>query len=161
MFAPGKRRVTAYVIFHGSFLGGFWTFTCPPAWRHCLMLVALYHPSPNAFARRYTLRIEVLPWGLDYDVLWQTPEEVAEGYYKAGVTAIVRHTVELPPARMFAFRGVITCVSVLKAALAIKNWRIITPKQLFKHLIRDGGELVTWEGEADADVRQAESSWTG
>lgn len=149
MFAPGKRRVTVYVVFHGSFLGGFWQFACAPAWRHCTMLVSIYHPYPHAFAMRYTMLIEPTAWGLHADVYWLPPEDVAAALGKQGATAIVKQTVNLPPPRIFTFRGLITCVSLIKACLGIKNWRIITPKQLFEYLIRDGAEIVTWQpGEA-------------
>lgn len=152
MFAPGKRRVTVYLVFQGSAAGGPWTLFCSQAWRHCLMLVAIYHPWPHAFARRYTMLVEPTAWGLHLDVLWQAPDEVAATYYQQGATAIVKQTVNLPPNRLFAIRGVISCVSVLKAALGIKNWRILTPYGLFAYLLRSGAELVTWEAE-NADSR--------
>lgn len=150
-FAPGKRRLTVYVVFHGSFQGGFWTFLTPRPWRHCLLLMTIYFPEPSVFARRYTLVFEPTAWGLEMDVVWRDPEAVARDYWRAGCTAIVKTSVTVPPLRVFAVRGSITCVSLIKAVLGIFDWRIITPRHLFRRLMRDGGELMQW-GEGDGEA---------
>jgi hypothetical protein len=136
-----KRRVDCFVIFQGLLPGGPWTFVTRPGWRHCALLMTLYYPEPNAFAQRCTAQFSAVGSSIDLDVFWRTPENVAAEYARSGVTAIVKITVELPPARPFTLRGAITCVSVIKSALGIRDWKLITPRQLFLYLTRNGGEI--------------------
>jgi hypothetical protein len=49
----------------------------------------------------------------------------------------------------YGLRGFISCVSVVKAAIGIKRWWIVTPYQLYKHL-----EAGVWYGPDDSDVQQ-------
>ena len=99
------------------------------------MLVTLYFPKPGVFATRHTLKIEPTLWGLDVDVIWRKPEDVAAEFLAEGATVVLKTNVDIPPKKLFALRGAITCVSVLKYALMINDWRVITPFDLYRFLI--------------------------
>jgi hypothetical protein len=40
--------------------------------------------------------------------------------------------------RSYPLRGVITCVSVVKAVVGLRAWMAITPRQLYRELIKQG-----------------------
>jgi len=56
--------------------------------------------------------------------------------------------VENKTQKDYGLRGLITCVSVIKAAIGLNRWWIVTPYQLYKHL--EEGE---WSGTDDGDVQ--------
>lgn len=145
-FLNGRKKVTCYVVFGGGGAHGPWRLWTKPGWRHCFVLVTVYHPAPSLHARRFLAKVEAFTGFLDVDVWWNSPEDACRLLHENGATAIVKITVDLPPRRLWVPRGVITCVSVPKAVLGICNWRIVTPWRLFQHLLQTGGELVKIEG---------------
>ena len=56
--------------------------------------------------------------------------------------------VENKTQKDYGLRGLITCVSVIKAAIGLKRWWIVTPYQLYKYL--EEGER---SGTDDGDVQ--------
>src|SRR5678815_3732701 len=138
----GKRRVTVHLLFYGSIMGGFWSFLCRPGWRHCLLIITLYFPRMHALATRYSLIVNPCGWGLHLDVVWRTPEAIVAEFIEAGVSAVVRANVDLPPDKPYILRGVFSCVSVIKAALGLRNWRIITPYGLFRFMVSSGAQVI-------------------
>ena len=155
----GQKRLDVRVIFHGSRLGGPWSWLCRPGFRHCLMLVTIYFPEPGVFSQRYTMKIEPTLWGLDVDVIWRPPDEVAGEMLEQGATVVVKTTVDIPPKKLFALRGVISCVSVLKYALMINDWRVITPFDLYRFLILRRG--AKHEGQIDESYIRRRSQRPG
>ena len=151
-----KKRIDVRVIFHGSPVGGPWSWLLTPGFRHCLMLVTIYFPKPGVFSIRHTMKVEPTFWGIDLDVIWRRPEDVAQDYLKEGATAVLKTTVDIPPEKLFAFRGAITCVSVIKAALVINDFRVITPFDLYRHLVVRRGakqEKVICDGQSVREER--------
>lgn len=43
----------------------------------------------------------------------------------------------------YRLRGVLSCVSVVKAALGLRGGGILTPRQLYRRLLREGAYIVT------------------
>lgn len=157
----GKKRVQVHVLFHGSILGGPLTFCCAPGWKHCLLLITIYFPEPNVFASRYTMRVEPTAWGLDLDVVWRSPEAVIADYLEHGCTAVLRMDRTLQPQKTLSLRGLISCVSVLKAALGLDGWWVITPYQLFSALVREGAHIVHLEDTGHDSSFQQAANGTG
>lgn len=136
-----KKKFTAYIVFQGKSDRGFWHFFTKPAWRHCWVMVPAYWPEPGLMATTVTMKIEPLKWGIDTEVWWEPPEVIAQAFLDAGATAVVAFPVENPPSEGYVFRGLFTCVVVVKAVLGINNWRLWTPWQLFRYLLRNNGTL--------------------
>lgn len=151
----GRRRVTVHVLFYGSIVGGFWSFLNRPGWRHCLLLISIYFPAAGVFARRYTMVVNPCGWGLHVDVIWRTPEQIVAEFVAEGCTAVLQQTVELPPPQPFILRGVFTCVSVIKAALGLRNWRVVTPYGLFRFMLANGATVIFRRSDDDGHIQKS------
>ena len=136
-----KKSFTAYVVFQQRQGRGFWHAFTAPAWRHCWVMIPAYWPEPGLMATCVTMKVEPLKWGIDTEVWWEHPEIVAQAFLDAGATAVVAFPVKAPPTEGFVFRGLFSCVVIVKAVLGVKNWRVWTPWQLFRYLLRHGGTL--------------------
>ncbi|MDD9904801.1 MAG: hypothetical protein OXT06_14620 [Rhodospirillaceae bacterium] len=152
------KRVRAYIVFQGGVSphASLWSAFTDPGWRHCWLMLPAYHPAPGLMADRYTLKIEPLRWGIDTEVWWHDPEEVAQHFLDLNVTAVVALDVTTPPPGVpFIPRGLMTCVTVIKAALGIRAWHIWTPKALFRYVLHHhNGTLV--QRETDGRHRQSD-----
>ena len=137
-----QHAFTAYVVFAAGKRGTIWSAFCRPGWGHCWLMLPAHYPEPGLLSDRYTIKIEPQAWGIDWAMWWEDPEEIARQWAVNGET-VVRISVAVPPAdNWFRPRGIITCVSVVKAMLGIHNWRLLTPWHLFLYLVREGGEII-------------------
>jgi len=87
-----------------------------------------------------TLKINPLSNNIKIDYIPSPVKEVAD-YFASHEQAKDIVKIKLPLAEHlgYTFRGIITCVSIIKAALGIRAWFIITPQQLRRYLLRIGG----------------------
>lgn len=148
-YGPGYKKMRAYVVFQSSQTKSSWDFFTDPAWRHCWLMVPAYFPEPGLMADVFTQKIEAARWGVDIDVWWADPEDVAQEFYAIGATAIVAVDVIVPPKGLpWLPRGPISCVTLTKAVLGLKAWNLWTPKQLFGYLLREcNGTLLDIEDQ--------------
>lgn len=141
-FNNTTKKETAYVVFQG---GVDQTIPLPlssPGWRHCWVMLPVYYPEPGLMAHTFTNKIELLRWGYHSAVWWRPPEVCAAAFMEAGATAIVEFPYVSPPSPPRpVWRGPMTCVTLTKAVLQIDAWKVWTPKQLYRYLIRNGGRL--------------------
>lgn len=137
------RRFLAYVVFSPSSRKSFWDFFTDPAFRHCWVILPAPLGEPGLMTTDYSVKVEPLLWGVDVAVWWADPLTVAKQMYEDGATAIVEVGVYTPPNPGFVPRGFLTCVTMVKAIIAVRNWRIWTPRQLFRYLVaRQGGRIL-------------------
>lgn len=141
---PNTRR-TVYVAFQDSDHGAPWQLFTSPGFQHCWAFWPVYYPEESLLAHRFTVKFEPLRWGIHCDVWFADPAEVIAEFAQAPTACIIATEVDLPPKNfsyMFPIRGALTCVSAVKAVLGMRNWRIVTPRQLAKCLLADGGRLI-------------------
>ena len=143
-----RHRRTVYVVFQESDARPWWRFWTSAGYRHVWAFAPVYYPEEGLLATRYAVKFEPLAWGIDWTQVWfEDPDAIAQAFYRAGVHAIIKTTVDFPPRGRPPFvRGLITCVSMMKTAMGITAPTIWTPKQLCVYMLRHGGELVEREG---------------
>lgn len=109
-----------------------------PAWRHCFVM---WQPHDVGFKPIVTL--EPLVWGIlsnfSYGILIE--EAVARLLTDDRITVVVELDVSLEGRVPFFLIGPRSCVNIIKSMLGIYAWRVQTPRQLFKYLIKRGGHL--------------------
>jgi hypothetical protein len=121
---------TVYIVFadrpDAPRIAPWWVriFTCPD-FRHVYAI------------KQQTLGIVILdPVGLSVRVSWYPidAEDAARKIAALPHHRVVRLDTVYPEA--YRVRGLITCVSVVKAMAGVTGWRIITPYQLYRWLLR-------------------------
>lgn len=137
-----KKRFTAIVVFEGSDHAGIWSPLLKPGFRHCYVLLPFWYPEPSLTAVQWTVKIEATSWGVDYDVLYHSPETVAFACLKGGSRTAVKFPVAIDAKPGYVLRGLLNCVSVIKSMLSLTDWWVITPKQLHDQLLAQGGEVL-------------------
>jgi len=138
-----RKTITGYVVFTPGVVAGrgWWRFFTRRGWRHCYVIIPVYFPEPSLMAEQYAMKIESLAWGVDTEIWW-SPVSKCLDHVRPDATAIVSFTVTLPPSKNSLVQGPLSCVSLAKAQLAIRDWKIFTPYQLFRWLVRHGGKVV-------------------
>lgn len=151
---PNTRR-TVYVVFQDLGETDAWTVFTKPGMRHCWCFWTSYYPDESLLATRFTVKFEPLRWGFHSDVWYAPPEDVIAEFSRPPVSCIIAFDVDYPP-QNFSYmipRGLITCVSAVKAMMGLRNWRILTPAQLAEYLLAEGGRLIYPEGAQDGSNR--------
>lgn len=143
MFPVTRKRFTAFVIFYGSEHDGFWRIFTGRGWRHCCVIVPAYPDGRDLGAPVYSLCINPLTWGVDVVLVPKHPEEVCAKELEDGATAALSIPIDLDMKRLYVPRGLLTCVSLIKAVLGMSGgWYVWTPKHLARYLLRKGGKLI-------------------
>ena len=97
-------------------------------------------------APRITLNMEAQSSNIDFDVWHADPKEVAEAFMPFS-TDILQITLPFKSSLKYYPRGIITCVSIIKSAMDIKAWRVLTPEHLYRYLLKIGAKSL--KGEFD------------
>lgn len=97
-------------------------------------------------APRITLKMEAQSSNIDFDVWHADPKEVAEAFLPFS-TDILQITLPFKTSLRYYPRGIITCVSIVKSAMDIKAWRVLTPEHLYRYLLKIGAKSL--KGELD------------
>lgn len=126
-----------YVVFAPSGFNRIWSVFCPTAYRHCWVFWPNYLGPPGLLTPKVTLKTESLSAMLDIDVWYQDPDEIARQFLK-GATDILTLTLPYKSALRYTPRGLITCVSMVKAVMNLNAWWILTPRQLYIYLKQAG-----------------------
>jgi hypothetical protein len=71
--------------------------------------------------------------------------ELAREALKDGATCVVKIAIDQKFTGAYVPRGLLTCVSLIKAALGLKAWFVWTPEHLARYLLRSGGSLIERE----------------
>lgn len=142
MFPVTRRRFTAYVIFQGAEHRRAWRIFTRRGWRHCLIVLPVYYPEHSLAAQRFSQVINPLTWIVQADVIFRSPEDLAQEALREGATCVIRFPVDVRIERDYVPRGLLTCVSMLKAILGVSAWYVWTPEHLARFLLRSGGKMV-------------------
>lgn len=116
-----------------------------PGFRHCLAWrqhdadsVLVVHPRSD---------------GLEIGISQFAPDRYAAlAFRHLSLSGVVR-LPRPPPRGVPVFRAFATCTEIVKAALAIDDWRVQTPRGLFRHLLRQPGAIFIHHPPPQEDTR--------
>ena len=139
----GMRREIRYiyVVFQESVLWDRVRWFTSPGYRHCWAFHSVWFPEKSLMADEYTLKMEVTSSRIDTAIWWADPATVADSFVALpDVTTILRVRVDIDDQIRYIPRGMLTCVSGVKALLGVRAWWVVTPKQLHNYLLGIGAE---------------------
>lgn len=137
-----RQRFTAYVVFSGSETRSFWRVFVRRGWRHVQVIVPMYYPEPRLTADVYSLVINPVTYAVKIDYFWLNPRKMVDEMLKDGCTAVIEVPVDIALKDGYIPRGLLTCVSLVKAIIGVRAWYVWTPYHLARYLIRHGGTLI-------------------
>lgn len=137
-----RKRFTAYVVFQGADHRRWWRIYTRRGWRHCYLIVPAHQPGANLFAKPGS--IVVNPWVsyLRIDYLPETPAAICKRMIEEGATCAIELPVDQKFSGAYVPRGLMTCVSLIKAAIGCNAWHVWTPEQLARWMLQHGGKMV-------------------
>ena len=137
-----RKRFTAYVVFQGAEHRRWWRIYTRRGWRHCWLILPATEPGASLFARPGSILIN--PWisCLRVDYSTQSPEALCRQMLADGATCVVEFAVDQKFTGAYVPRGLMTCVSLIKAAIGCNAWHVLTPEQLARWMLRHGGKLM-------------------
>lgn len=109
-----------------------WHLVCNRNWSHCLAVLDDGDKS---------IVCEQLAGGLAI-LKGSSIQEEIDHWKKFDGTAIVKYPMPKDFGTRFRWRGIMTCVSIVKAILRIENPFIVSPKGLFQYLVKNGGTII-------------------
>lgn len=158
MFHVTRKRFTAYVVFYGSEHDGFWRIFTGRGWRHCCVVLPIYPDGRDLAAPVHSVCLNPLTWGIDMAHVPMHPTDVVAHELREGATAALSIPIDLDMKRLYVPRGLLTCVSLIKAVLGLSGgWYVWTPKHLCRFLLRNGGSLI---GKSDEPLRTQDTQDT-
>ena len=142
MLPSNRTRSTGWVVFQGSEHRRFWRIFTGRGWRHCFLILPVYYPSPGLDAVRYFQLINPKTNFVASEVIFQDPDIFIAELQKQGATAIIQYSFDSIDFPNYVPRGFLTCVSLIKSFLGIQAFFVLTPKQLARWMLRNGGKLL-------------------
>lgn len=129
---PAPEARTWYIVFDKprSRFRRWWYILTPFAFRHCYAF---------SEAGEGIMRVDPLSWGMAVVYEPVQAEAALVEYARSDCTAVLSVTVDYRTAVNRPKRGVYSCVSVIKALLAIRAPLALTPFQLYRVLARHEG----------------------
>lgn len=100
---------------------------------------------------RNTVKLEGQSSNIDIDVWYADPLEVAEAFLPLA-TDILRITLPFKTTFTYRPRGIITCVSIVKSAMDIHKWNVLTPEHLYRHLLNTGAKSLKEKSNEPVDI---------
>jgi len=155
-----NERFDAWIVFQGADHRQFWRLFTKRGWRHCFVIVPAYNPAAGLMAGRNSVVIDPRTNHVSVDVLFMPPRDVVDHLLKEGAKCAIKFRVDRRGLRDYVPRGILTCVSVIKAICGISAWYVWTPEHFARWLLRNGGELVT-RGEDHGEHFRDEKAQTG
>ena len=137
-----KKRFRALVVFESADYNRPWRLFTRRGWRHVWVLVPVQYPRVGLMSTTWAMKFEPTTWGVDVDLLYEHPENLARMAVKQGASAVVAVNVVTPPDRLYALRGLLNCVVFVKAVLGVRAWWVVSPLALFRYLVNNGGEIL-------------------
>lgn len=137
-----RKRYTAYVVFQGAEHRRWWRIYTRRGWRHCYLILPAYPPGASLFSRPGSIVIN--PWisYLRIDNLTESPPEICRRMVAEGATCAIELPVDQKFTGAYVPRGLMTCVSLIKAVIGCNAWHVWTPEQLARWMLRHGGKMV-------------------
>jgi len=137
-----RKRFTAYVVFQGAEHRRWWRIYTRRGWRHCYLILPDHRPGASLFAKPGSVVIN--PWVscIRWDCLETSPQELCEDVLAEGATCAIALPVDQKFSGRYVPRGLLTCVSLIKAVIGCDAWYVWTPEQLAKWMLRHGGKMV-------------------
>lgn len=148
MIPSQRQRFTAFVVFQGAEHRRAWRIFTKRKWRHCLVVVPFYYPAPSLTADVYSIIINPITFTVRLDVAFQEPRDVVNDMLDYGYTAAIAVPVDHDYKLDYVPRGLLTCVSLVKAIIGVRAWYVWTPEHLARYLARMGGEIITRKAKA-------------
>jgi hypothetical protein len=146
MFPVTRRRLTAWVIFQGADHRRFWRIFTRRGWRHCLVILPIYRQDADQLRPDvWSQVINPMSWGVQAEVYFERPHVLAQMALEEGATCVVKFPIDEKFDRDYVPRGLLTCVSMLKAILGVAAWYVWTPEHLARYLLRHGGKILERE----------------
>lgn len=153
ILGSSNDRFTAYIVFQGADHRRFWRLFTGRGWRHCFIIIPRYNQTAGLRAGRYSVIVDPRTNHISVDVLFMPPDRVVDHMLKEGAKCVIKYEVDRRGLPAYVPRGILTCVSALKAICGISAWYVWTPSHFARWLLRNGGELITKENENVEYVR--------
>lgn len=148
MIPSQRQRFTAFVVFQGAEHRRAWRIFTKRKWRHCLVVVPFYFPAPSLTADVYSIIVNPITFTVRFDVAFKDPRGVVDEMLEYGYTAAIAVPVDHDYKVDYVPRGLLTCVSLVKAIIGVRAWYVWTPEHLARYLARMGGEIITRKAKA-------------
>lgn len=142
MIPSARQRFTAFVVFQGAEHRRAWRIFTRRGWRHCFVVIPIYYPEPSLTADVYSLIINPITCFVRQDVIFMPPRDLVNQLLEQGYTAAVAVPVDHDYKIEYIPRGLLTCVSLVKALIGVRAWYVWTPEHLARYLLRNGAELI-------------------
>lgn len=142
MIPSARQRFTAFVVFQGAEHRRAWRIFTRKGWRHCFVVIPIYYPEPSLTADVYSLVINPITFCIRFDTVFMPPRKLVGMMLDEGYTAAIAVPVDHDYQTDYIPRGLMTCVSVVKAIIGIRAWFVWTPEHLARYLLRNGAELI-------------------
>lgn len=137
-----RKRFTAYVLFQGAEHRRWWRIFTRRGWRHCYLILPAYLPGASLLDKPGSIIIN--PWigfiRVDYSP--QTPQAICRQMVEEGATCAIEIPVDQKFSGAYVPRGLLTCVSMIKAMIGCNAWNVLTPEQLARWMLRHGGKTM-------------------
>ena len=131
---------TVFVVFQESSYSRFWRCWCEPGFVHCWAFHEKPTESQGLMTHQWTQVFDPLGRFINCDFWFMDPQDVKAHYIQEPmVSDVVRINILYQTDGGVTFRGVGSCVSLIKAYLNIKAWWVLTPRQLWYYLLRNNG----------------------
>lgn len=142
MFPAIRKRYTAYVVFQGAEHRRAWRIFTRRGWRHCYLIMPAFYPEPSTSAERLSMLVNPGTDHVAIDLIRSSPAKLVEMALDEGATCAIKIAIDQKFTGAYVPRGLLTCVSLVKAALGLGAWYVWTPEHLARYLLRNGGELL-------------------
>jgi len=141
VYLAAKRGYrTYYIVFQDSSFHRPWQIFTWNGYKHAWVFYSKYMGPPGLLTRQTTLKVESLSTFLDVDYWPCDPEDIAKEFIKQDyIKDIVKIVLPIQQNVSYNVRGLINCVTIIKAVLGISKWFVMTPQQLHRYLLRIGG----------------------
>lgn len=140
-----RKRYTAYVVFQGAEHRRAWRIFTRRGWRHCWLIMPANPPRHSLFAKAGSILISAGTDHVSIDHVQRPAKELAQSALNDGATCVIKIAIDQKFTGAYVPRGLLTCVSLIKAALGLKAWFVWTPEHLARYLLRNGASLIERE----------------
>jgi len=133
---PWHGGHTYYVIFdkmRSPVKNRWWHFLVSNKYNHCFVIAAVDEGR--------TMMINPLHWGIYTNVFERNINDTLKFFLNYNVTAILEWQVKVNPECRWKFRGMYSCVTIVRAILNVDGLAI-TPKALYKLLLAKGSKRI-------------------
>jgi len=125
----------AYVFFHNPDYTSWWMRFLRDGMRHCSCV-----KSCTIGNQEYFILFENLFNYISIGAYFLTIDELIDTLNTDGIT-IVEYDHTIDPTQRQPYYEPISCVTTIKRILGIADWKVQTPYQLYKKLLKNGGKI--------------------